>query len=266
MDEKLVSIIIPCYKHANLLSETLDSVIAQTYKNWECIVVNDGSPDNTEEVANIYCKKDDRIKLLNQKNQGVAVARNNGIHNSKGEFILPLDGDDLIEPTYIEKAMLYYSEHPDVKLVYSKADRFDQKKESWFLPEYSYENEIWDNLVFCSAIYKRSDYDKTEGYNPNMREGYEDWDFWLSFLKPEDIVYRIDEVLFHYRYQKKSRDSASHDKRQKLYKQIYENHPEIYKNYVENIIFYKYKASRYDRIVNTKVFKIAFKLYNLLKK
>ena len=108
------------------------------------------------------------------------MSRNNGIRSSNGKYILPLDSDDLIEPTYLEKAVNYHEENKDVKVVYCKADRFDQKRESWNLPEYKYEDDIWTNRIFCSAVYKRSDFDKTIGYNPNMKGGYEDWDFWLS--------------------------------------------------------------------------------------
>lgn len=265
MSKPLVSIIVPCYKQAHLLPETLNSVLAQTYKNWECIVVNDGSPDNTSEVVNTYICKDSRIKLLEQVNQGVSVARNNGINYSNGEFILPLDGDDLIEPTYIEKAIQYFISFPDTKLVYCEADRFDQKKEYWKLPTYTYEDEIWENRLFCSSIYKRSDYNKTIGYNPNMKEGYEDWDFWLSLLNSDDLVYRIPEVLFHYRFQKKSRDSQSHEKMEVLYKQIYNNHKDIYLQYMDNIILFKKKSDKYDRLFKKKFFNSFYKIYLFLR-
>lgn len=79
MDKGKVSIIVPCYKQAEFLPETLDSVLSQTYSNWECIIVNDGSPDNTEEIAKIYQSKDTRIKYLFKNNEGIAIARNTGI-------------------------------------------------------------------------------------------------------------------------------------------------------------------------------------------
>ena len=138
MNNSLVSIIVPCYKQAHLLPETLDSVLKQTYRNWECVIVNDGSPDNTSEVANQYIMKDKRFVLLEQENQGLAMARNNGIKKSQGQYILPLDSDDLIEPSYIEKAIDYFEKNPNTKLVYCKADRFDQKREFWNLPDYKY--------------------------------------------------------------------------------------------------------------------------------
>lgn len=165
----MISIIVPCYNQAKYLPETLDSVLAQTYEDWECIIVNDGSPDNTEEVAKDYCDKDSRFKYAYKENGGLADARNFGIKASMGEYILPLDSDDKIAPTYIEKAIRYFELHTDTTLVYCKADRFDGKNEPWSLPEYNYENLLWGNSIFCSAIYRRADYDKTNGYNTNMK-------------------------------------------------------------------------------------------------
>lgn len=124
---KKISIIIPCFNHAEFLAETLNSVLSQTYKNWECIVVNDGSTDNTEEIVSNYCRKDERIKYVSQRNMGVSAARNRGIQESDGYFILPLDGDDIIDSTYIEKAVCYFEENPQTTLVYCKADFSEQK-------------------------------------------------------------------------------------------------------------------------------------------
>ena len=78
----LVSIIIPCYNLSQYLPETLDSVLAQTYQSWECIIINDGSIDNTEKITKLYVDKDKRFKYIYQNNQGVSSARNNGIRNS----------------------------------------------------------------------------------------------------------------------------------------------------------------------------------------
>ncbi len=96
--EKLVSIVVPCYNQAHFLDETLQSVLDQSYSNWECIIVNDGSPDNTEDIAKQWCNKDYRFTYLYKENGGLCSARNAGISISKGEFILPLDSDDIIAP------------------------------------------------------------------------------------------------------------------------------------------------------------------------
>ena len=96
-----VSVIVPVYNQGEFLSEALESVLQQTYPNWECIIVNDGSTDNSGEVAKGYVNKDDRFKYLYQDNSGVAAARNNGIRHSDGFYILPLDSDNVLCPTYL---------------------------------------------------------------------------------------------------------------------------------------------------------------------
>lgn len=233
----LVSIIIPAYNCEAYLGECLDSVLAQTYPYWECVVVDDGSTDGTFAAAESYSKRDNRIRCFRQENQGPSVARNNGIHASTGDYILPLDGDDIIEPTYIEKAIGHFEKQPETKLVYCQASFFGEKQGVWQLPVYNYDELLWNNLVFNSAVYRRSDYDKTSGYNPNMVYGFEDWDFWLSLLGSEDQVYRIDEVLFHYRIKNESRNSNNTTSYLRVMRaQIVNNHKEIYAPFTENII------------------------------
>lgn len=239
----LVSVIVPCYNQAEYLSETLDSVLGQTYKELECIIVNDGSTDKSEQVALDYCGRDVRFKYISQTNQGPSVARNNGILQSLGQFILPLDGDDIIGNTYIEKCINQFESHPQTKLVYCKAQLFGAEQGAWELPDYNYENFIWSNSIFCSAMFRRSDFNETPGYNPNMRYGLEDWDLWLSLLHEHDIVYQIPEALFFYRKRNGSRDSIAHEHLEEMQRQIVLNHPLIYSKHTQDIIVLKHNIS-----------------------
>jgi glycosyltransferase involved in cell wall biosynthesis len=233
--EFLVSIIIPCYNQAQYLPETLQSVLNQTYTNWECIIVNDGSPDNTEEIALNWVQKDGRFRYLKKCNGGLADARNFGIRVSVGQYILPLDSDDCIEKSYIEKATKVLDEHPEIGIVYSKASFFENKTGTWNIPKYSIKRNLTQNTIFCSALFRRSDYDTTDGYNTNMIYGYEDWDFWLSILELRKQVYRIPENLFFYRYREKSmRGSINWDRMIFLHKQIIQNHLELYQKHFKN--------------------------------
>lgn len=266
----LVSVIVPCYKQAEYLPETLDSVLSQTYSNWECIIVNDGSPDNTEDIAHRYCKKDDRFHYLSQPNQGLSMARNNGIKASEGCFVLPLDADDLIAPTYIAKAVACFDEHPETKLVYCKAEKFGKENGYWDLPEYDYEKFIWNNCIFCTAMFRRSDYDQTIGYNPNMVHGEEDWDFWLSLLNREDSVHRIDEVLFYYRIKVESRSTVLLDQHfEESRNQLCKNHPEIYEGYYHWLFSYlddKGEIRRLNGELNQVRSSLAYRIGKLLLK
>lgn len=259
-----VSIIVPCYKQAEYLPETLDSVLSQNYSNWECVIVNDGSPDNTEEVARCYLEKDPRFKYVKQENRGVSSARNSGIANSNGEFILPLDSDDLIAPSYLEKCIDRFISSPETKLVYCKAEKFGKEKGIWDLPPYHYDSFIWDNCIFCSAMFKRIDYEITGGYNENMVNGNEDWDFWLTFLKKDDVVYRIDEVLFFYRVKDVSRTTMlTHCFNQENLIQLCKNHSDIYDPYKERVVLYHKQVQELsalneelDRVRHSRAFRL----------
>lgn len=235
----LVSVIIPCYNKAHFLGETLDSVATQGYSNIEVVVVDDDSPDNTREVVERYKTKMSNLVYMHQANQGPSAARNNGIRASKGEYVMALDADDKLAPTYMEKCVDYLENHPECKLVYSKADMFGTQNGLWDLSEYSFQDLLWQNMIFCSAMYRREDFDSTSGYNEQLSQGLEDWDFWLSFLKPEDNVHRIDEVLFHWRTQPVSRTFDAEKHERELMRLVYHNHKELYEPYMEDIIFFK---------------------------
>lgn len=239
MDQPLVSVIIPCYKKAPYIGTTLESMQRQTYPSVEIIVVDDGSPDNTREVVEPYLTKMPNLRYVRQENAGVSAARNNGIRSSKGEYVMALDADDAIEPTYIERCAGYLSAHPEVKLVYTLADIFGNRTSDWDLPPYSHERLLWENMVHYCAMYRREDFDRTDGYNTNMVKGLEDWDFWLTLLRPDDRVHCIEERLFHWRVLDESRTAEADRNLQTLMRQIYHNHKDLYKEHLQDIIFYR---------------------------
>ena len=163
-----ISIIIPCFNGEKYIRETLDCLQKQTIDAWECVIVNDGSTDNSLEILKEYAAKDSRYKYIDKDNAGPAISRNTAIAASSGKYILPLDADDLIAPSYAEKAIDYLEEHPNCKLVYCKAQFFGDRNGLVQLPIYNYYELPYENSIFCSCIYRRLDFDKTSGYNPNM--------------------------------------------------------------------------------------------------
>ena len=118
MKENLVSIITPMYNAEKYVGLTIESVIAQTYKNWEMIIVNDGSKDSSAKIVEDYVQKDCRIKLINQTNAGSATARNNALKNAQGQYICFLDADDLWDAVFLEKQINFLKEK-NVALVFS---------------------------------------------------------------------------------------------------------------------------------------------------
>ena len=227
-----VSVIVTVYNKEPYILETLQSIKKQTYDSFECIVVNDGSTDSSSVIIYEFCKDDARFTCYDKRNEGVSIARNFGIEHSHGEYILPIDGDDLVEPEYIKECVKILDDDDEVKVVYSRADMFGSAKGEWRLPEFSMENMLAQNCIYCSALYRRKDYDRTVGYNPNMKEGLEDWDFWISLLGYGGKVYKIDKIMFHYRIVKSSRNrSFDIEKRKRLRKQMWLNNRDVYANY-----------------------------------
>lgn len=198
-----VSVIIPCFNHGQYIHEAIESVLNQTYNNFEIIVVNDGSTEQrTIDIINKI--NHPKIKVIHTSNQGLASARNNGIREAQAEIILPLDSDDKIMPTYVKKALKIFGDDPSMGIVYCYAELFGEKLGKWILPEYSLKGILFHNLFFCSAFFWRHDWEKAKGFNPNMKYGWEDWDLWLSIISFGKKVYRIPESLFSYRVRKKS--------------------------------------------------------------
>ncbi|PXV64128.1 glycosyltransferase involved in cell wall biosynthesis [Dysgonomonas alginatilytica] len=253
----VISIIVPCYNQAEYLPETLQTVLEQEYIDWECIIVNDGSPDNTEEVALAWCRKDDRFKYLKKENGGLSDARNYGIKHSTGKYILPLDSDDKISKDYTIEAIGILEKDPSVKLVFCRAKLFGVQNEEWDLLPYTYDNMLFvRNCIYCSAIYKRSDYDLTAGYNVNMIYGWEDYDFWLSLLRREDKVVKLDKFHFFYRTKDVSmRTLINEEKERFLRLQIFKNHMDIYLEYINPIEMYS-ELKRYKLIENSLQYRI----------
>lgn len=228
---KLVSVVIPCYNNGRFLNKTINSVLKQTYCDFEIIVVDDGSTDIfTKQYLSALTHP--KIKVYVKENEGVSVARNFGIAHSYSDYILPLDADDLITPDYLESGVKVLEERPAVKLVSCNVEYFGYHKGIITFPEYSFERLLAKNLFVVSSLFRREDFLQTSGFNPNMKEGFEDWDFWISLLKAGGEVVRLEKVCFFYRIHKESRNNQlKTESFSRLRKQIYENHKDVYQQY-----------------------------------
>ncbi|NNK95118.1 MAG: glycosyltransferase family 2 protein [Desulfobacterales bacterium] len=228
-----VSVIIPCYNQGHYLDQAVDSVLCQTFQDLEIIIVNDGS---TDELTNIKCSQYEhkKISVITTENKGLAAARNNGITQASGEYILPLDADDFIDSAYIEEAVSILDKSPEVGIVYCRAILFGAVETEWLLPDYSVERMLQDNIIFCTALYRKSDWVLVGGYDPGMVYGWEDYDFWLALIKRGRDVVRLDGRYFHYRV---SADSMvrTKDKSQKaeMFKRIYYRHADFIGAHIE---------------------------------
>lgn len=235
-----VSVIIPCFNLGKYVREAIDSVLTQTFRDFEIIVVNDGSTD--AETNSILSDLDEsRIKVIITDNQGLPAARNNGIAQATGDYILPLDADDKIADSYLEKAVGILDENENTGIVYCRAEFFGAENFKWDLPDYELSRMLVDNLIFCSAFFRRADWKSTGGYKPSMIYGWEDYDFWLSIIESGREVYRIPEHLFYYRRRRDSMaEKMSSEHLYYSYKQIVKNHKNLYVNNIEHIFQYIY--------------------------
>ena len=196
-----VSVVITCYNQGQYLEECINSVTNSDYPNIEIILVDDGSEDTfTQKTLD---KLDSgKIKIIRQNNQGVCAARNNGIAAATGKYILPLDADDKIAETYISKAVKILAENPQIGIVLCNGILWASQSGGggkWKLSSPTIINMLIQNCIFSSAIFRKSDFEKTGGFNPVMEAGCEDWDLWLKFLENGLKPYKIDEELFYYR-------------------------------------------------------------------
>lgn len=230
-----VSVIIPCYNQERFLSEAISSTIGN-FSDFEVVVINDGSTnEKAEEKINKICDnfKNINIKVIHQENQGVCHARNNAILHACGEYILPLDADDLIENEYLQQASEILEKFPDIGIVYCNAEYFGEKNGLWNLAKATKFNMLIQNRIFNSSMFRKSDWEKVGGYNPNMVEGCEDWDFWLSLMECGLKIHKMKPNFYKHRELKKSRTSNAliPINYYNIRKQIIKNHKNLYLKY-----------------------------------
>lgn len=204
----LVSIITPCHNSSRFISQTIDSVLAQTYQNWEMIIVDDCSTDNSVQIVEEYMKRDGRIKLIRlEKNTTQAVARNRAIGEAKGRYIAFLDSDDIWLPEKLEKQMNFMKEK-DVSLCYSSYYLIDENgsDKGVFIAK---ENATYTELLkTCYIGNLTTIYDSGKLGKQYMESvGHEDYTLWLKILKNGGVAKGISEPLAKYRLSSKSTSS-----------------------------------------------------------
>lgn len=232
MAQPLVSIIIPTFNRAHLIGETLDSVLAQTYTNWECIVVDDGSTDNTEEVLKNYCEIDTRFKYVHRPNThkpGGNGARNYGFELSKGEYINWFDSDDLMLDDFIQKKITPFMEDEQLDVVISKYTYFDERGVKDRIANKNYSGDIINDLVTGDAnlstlpfLIKKSAL-STIRFNEHLRKA-QDLDFFFRFFtslnRPK--LFFVNQIL--HKVRKKTGDSISESKNNIIEKLVSKHH------------------------------------------
>lgn len=192
------SVIVPVYNHDKYLGEALDTLLAQTFTNWEAIIVNDGSTDNTKEVIAKYLSLDKRFKAIHKENGGVSSALNAGIKNAKGEWICWLSSDDWFEPTKLEIHRKAIVQFPEIKFftshwyIYLQQTGQKIKTGTWLEPferEFQVTRFFWANYVHGNSIaIHKSVFDSVGLFDENLRQG-QDFDMWLRISAQYESIF-----------------------------------------------------------------------------
>lgn len=225
-----VSVVITCYNYGRYLRDSVSSVVNQTFEDIEIIIVNDGSTDDTVDIANelIQAFGDANIELISQVNSGQpAISRNVGIDVSQGRYILCLDADDKIAPTMLEECLDILENNNEISIAYTDRADFDGDNQIVCAGEYNLGRLKYENHISYCALYRREVWENVGGYRVNVK-GVEDWDFWIACGSRGYYGMRLPMPLFFYRrhdtgvFQEAIRDYR------KKYAQIVINNQEMY--------------------------------------
>ncbi len=206
MSKPIVSVIIPCYNAAFFLKEALDSIVKQTYKSLEILIIDDGSTDNSLSICNEYSNTDDRIQVIeNKSNIGLVRTLNKGISIAKGQYIARMDADDISHLNRIEKQIEYLSQHTNISVLGCNALSIDMnskvtKKSSSIYCEsqtISFSAFFTQALIHGSVLAKANVL-KENLYDINFKHS-EDFELWLRLISKNHQIANIDEVLYYYR-------------------------------------------------------------------
>jgi glycosyltransferase involved in cell wall biosynthesis len=230
--QPLVSVVIPIFNYGQQFEKTLQSVFNSTYKNIEIIVVNDGSTDEYVLQKLDSIKNHPNIKVINQINSGPSEARNKGIRNSNGEFILPLDADDKIEPEYIQSCVNILKRDKNISPVYCDTIHIGQSQGIEKRPEWSMDRLIQGPFIVNCSMFHKEAFDKCDGYDTSLF-GWEDYDLWIRMGKNGYKGHRIPKPLFTYFHHEKDGtvSTTANQNQGDLYKKIMDKN---FKNEIVN--------------------------------
>ena len=235
-----ISVIIPAYNATEYISMAIESVLNQNYNNFELVIINDGSTDNTEEI--VFGFKDERIRYFRQENSGLAATHNTGIRQSRGKFITKLDADDQIMPDFISRHLQEFQKHPQADLIYCDDYLIDENSKPIRIierPEYNDQKLLIRDLFrsgfpvvpFRTCI-RRSVFDKIGFFDENLRIG-EDYDMMRRFVKQGLNIHHLPSALYLRRMTENSLSRKSNPQKTK-------SHFELVKRFVETF--------RYDEL------------------
>jgi glycosyltransferase involved in cell wall biosynthesis len=226
----LVSIIIPCHNYGQYLPEAIDSVLNQTLQDFEIIVVDDGSTDETtQQVLKIISHEKITVVRLNHCGV-VGVVRNHGIRLARGKYIVTLDADDKLSPTFLEKCFFAITNEVANKFIYTGYTCFGDQQDSYLPQNYNFAYLLVQNIIPTSCMFRKEHWQLVGGYNESSDVcGYEDWELWIRFGIFGIFGRPIQEPLFLYRKHGESLYSVAFRRHESIVATIKKIHPNIYR-------------------------------------
>jgi glycosyltransferase involved in cell wall biosynthesis len=237
LNSPLVSVIIPCYNLGRYLSEAVASVDAQTFTNYEIIIVDDGSTDaKTKQVLDEFKQKPLTI-IINPHATSASSARNTGIKQARGQYICCLDADDKLAPTYLAKTVtvLQRDRQKKIGIVAPDYKFFGNQCDRQRVIEYDPVALAVGNTLQVASLFRRECWQQVGGYSTNLK-GYEDWDFWLKIVGAGYEWATLHEPLIYYRRRRNSKVNTSKRNHVHLTHTIVDNNAAFYQRYDVEII------------------------------
>lgn len=198
----LISIIISTYNQENFIEEAIQSVLQQKYENFEVILVNASSKEQTKEIVEKY--RSDKFHIYEKKNCGLSETRNFGASKSSGKYILFLDGDDKIHPEFLSKTHSLLEDNPLIGFAYVDTQHFGESNGHWDHPEYNFKMLLSTNYISSCSLIRKKSFDEAKGFDKNNWGYWEDWQFWIKMGSLGWNGKHIAEKLFYYRVHSKS--------------------------------------------------------------
>ena len=261
---------MPCFNQAKYVGEAIDSVLSQTYSNWQLIIVDDGSTDDSYSVMKEYESQEERIACYQQANNGPSKARNQGAKNAKGKYLLFLDSDDKLAPTYLEQGVQYMEANEKCAVFYPRVRYFGSRNDEEPLKYTSYKDLLCKSSILCTSIIRKQDFERIGGFDEAMR-GYEDWEMFIRLLYHNDVVYQSSDVLLYYRMHREEGSINAQAIRDgdQLTAYIYNKDKTIYDEFwgnpINSIIRCNYLEKEMVKLLSSKKYKIGEFLSSPLK-
>lgn len=227
-----ISVVIPSYNQSEYLEDAIESAYNQTYAPCEILVVDDGSSDDSLEVARRYEFREfpaieSPVRVITQVNKGLPSARNTGIMNAKGDYIQFLDADDKLTENALARINQEIN-NTNADIVAPSFREFGKSNRDVILGGFTMDDLKQANRLGYFSCVRRSALLEVGGFNPKMRWGWEDWDLWFDLFKRGKTIAVVQEILVHYRVKEKSMIHEANQHAEELYNQIRKNHPNLF--------------------------------------